>query len=89
MKAQPLADRVFVRPSKTETTTESGIIIPDVAIEKPSKGVVISVGIGYPEKPMELKEGDNVMFQIGAGIPMEIQGENILVIRESEIICTI
>lgn len=89
MKAQPLADRVFVRPSKVETTTESGIIIPDVAIEKPSKGTVISVGIGYPEKPMELKEGDNVMFQVGAGIPMEIQGETILVVRESEIICTI
>ncbi len=86
MKAQPLSDRVFVRPSKVETTTEAGIIIPDVAIEKPSKGVVIVVGTKATE---ELKENDNVIFQVGAGIPMEIQGEQVLVIRESEIICTI
>ena len=84
-----LSDRVFVKPEKTETQTEAGIIIPDTAIQKPSKGIVLAVGSGYPSKPMELKEGDNVMFQIGAGIQMEIQGEQILVIRESEIICTI
>ena len=86
MKAKPLGDRVFVRPSQVETTTEAGIIIPDMAIEKPSKGVVIAVGTKATE---ELKENDNVMFQVGAGIPMEIQGESVLVIRESEIICTI
>lgn len=85
MKVQPLSDRVFVKPAEVEKTTESGIIIPDVAIEKPSKGIVVAVG----KVVEELKEGDNVMFQIGAGIPMEIQGENILIIRESEIICTI
>ncbi len=84
MKVQPLSDRVFVRPAEVETKTETGIIIPDAAIEKPSKGVVVAVG-----KVSELKEGDNVMFQVGAGIPMQIEGENILVMRESEIICKI
>lgn len=82
-----LSDRLFVKPEAVRRETETGIIIPDTAIEKPSKGIITKVGIEC--KNNALQEGDSVMFMVGAGIKMEIQGEEILVIRESEIICTI
>ena len=64
---KPLADRVLVQPAEAETTTSSGIIIPDTAKEKPQKGTVVSVGPGTTENPITVKVGDSVLYGKYAG----------------------
>ena len=61
LNIQPLADRVLVEPAPAETTTASGIIIPDTAKEKPQKGTVVAVGTGTKDEPMTVKEHDVVL----------------------------
>ena len=81
----PLADRVLVRAEDAESTTESGIIIPDTAKEKPQRGVVVAVGNGKKDEPMTVKAGDKILYGKYAGTDITIDGEDYLIMRESDI----
>ncbi|MCE1165778.1 MAG: co-chaperone GroES [Bacteroidetes bacterium] len=90
LKIQPLADRVVVKPSKAEEKTASGIIIPDTAKEKPMQGEVIAVGKGRiaddgKVSPLELKVGDKVLYGKYSGTEVTIEGEEYLIMRESDV----
>ena len=92
MKVQPLGDRVIVqRTDEEESTTEGGIIIPDtVSKEKPQRGKVIAVGQGARDDkgeriPMDVSEGDEVLFGKYSGNDIKIDGEEYLIMRESDI----
>jgi chaperonin GroES len=84
MKFKPLHDRVVIRPLKKETKTESGVILPDAADDKPSIGEVLAVGSGK-DTPMTVKVGDTVMYGAYAGGHIEIEKEKLLIMKESEI----
>jgi chaperonin GroES len=86
MKLVPLEDRVVVKVLEQEEMTKTGIVLPDTAQEKPSKGKVVAVGPGkYSEKgdllPMPVKEGDIVVFAKYAGTEVKVDGEEYLVLR--------
>src|SRR3954469_23492109 len=90
MKLRPLQDRVIVRQSSAEEKTKSGIVLPDSAKEKPTKGKVISVGPGKLDekgKPMELgvRAGDTVFYGKYSGTEVEVNGEKLVIVRESEL----
>ena len=90
MKLKPLADRIVVKPSEAEEKTKSGILLPDSAKEKPTKGKVVSVGPGRLDdngKPMELgvRAGDTVFYGKYSGTEVEIDGEKFVIVRESEL----
>ncbi len=86
MNVKPLADRVIIRPAKAEEVTAAGIIIPDSAKEKPLKGTVIAVGPGTKDEVMELKDGDTVLYGKYAGTELEIEGDKVLIMRQSEVL---
>ena len=86
---KPLADRVLIEPTAAETTTASGIIIPDSAKEKPQKGIVIAVGKGTKEEPTTVKVGDTVLYGKYAGTELNVEGEDYLIMRESDIFAII
>lgn len=86
---KPLADRVLVEPSAAETTTASGIIIPDTAQEKPQQGTVVAVGNGKPDEPMTLKAGDTVLYGKYGGTEIKHEGKDYLIMRESDIYAVI
>ncbi|WP_428940439.1 co-chaperone GroES [Fontivita pretiosa] len=91
MKLRPLADRVIVKPSEAEEKTPSGIVLPDTAKEKPTKGKVIAVGPGKLDEKgrrMELsvREGDTVVFGKYSGTDVEIDGEKYVILRESDLL---
>ena len=67
LKITPIADRVVVEPTAAETTTASGIIIPDTAKEKPQRGTIVAVGTGKKDEPMTVKPGDTVLHAKSAG----------------------
>lgn len=86
MKLAPLEDRVLVKVLEQEQTTPTGIVLPDTAKEKPSKGKVVAVGPGkYSDKgellPMPVKEGDIVVFAKYSGTELKLDGEEYLVLR--------
>ncbi len=87
---QPLGDRVIVRPKEAEETTASGLIIPDTAKEKPQEGTVVAVGPGKVENgtkiDMTVQEGDTVLYGKYAGTEVQLDGEDVLVMRESDIL---
>ncbi len=89
-KIKPLSDRVLVRPAAAEETTESGIIIPDTAKEKPQRGTVVSAGPGKVEDgkkiDMSVKEGDSVLYGKYSGTEITLDGEEYLIMRESDIL---
>lgn len=90
-KFHPLHDHVLVRRTEEETKTAGGIIIPDTAKEKPSQGVVISVGPGSRNDDgsfvsMSVKEGDTVLFKKWAGTEVKVDGEDYIIIKEAEIL---
>ena len=85
VKLQPLADRVVVQPEQAEEETKGGIIVPDTAKEKPQKGNVVAVGQGKKDEPMTVKEGDHVLYGKYAGTEVTIDGEDYLIMRESDI----
>jgi len=90
-KIKPVGDRVVVRPSAKEEMTSSGLIIPDTAKEKPQEGTVIAVGAGKlsdkgDRQPLEVKEGDRVLFAKYGGTEFKLDGEDLLVLRESDIL---
>ena len=89
MKVKPLADRVLVRPAPVEEKTAGGIIIPDTAKEKPLKGEVVAVGQGTKDEEMVVKEGDKVLYGKYAGTEIEIDGEEYLIMRQSDILAII
>lgn len=90
LKVIPLADRVAIRPSEETETMKGGLYIPDTAKEKPIQGDVIAVGGGRLEKgervPMELKVGDRVVYGKYSGTQVELEGEEIILIKESDVI---
>ena len=89
MKIKPLADRVLVEPSAAETKTASGIIIPDSAQEKPQKGKVVAVGPGTKENPVTLKVGDEILYGKYSGTELKHEGNDFLIMKESDILAKI
>ncbi len=85
MKITPLADRVVVEAAAAEEKTASGIIIPDTAKEKPQKGIVVAVGTGKKDEPMTVKVGDTVLYGKYAGTEVNVDGNEVLIMRESDI----
>ncbi len=86
---KPLADRVLVEPLQAETTTVSGLIIPDSAKEKQQKGTVIAVGKGTKEEPMTVKVGDTVLYGKYGGTELVIEDTEYLIMRESDILAIV
>ncbi len=89
LNIQPLADRVVIQPAEAEQTTKSGIIIPDTAKEKPQKGTVLAVGPGKKDEPITVKVGDVVLYGKYSGTEINIEGEDYLMMRESDILAII
>ena len=87
---QPLADRVVVRPEEAEEQTASGLYIPDTAKEKPQRGTVVAAGPGKVENgtkvDMTVKSGDTVLYGKYAGTEISLDGEDVLIMRESDIL---
>ncbi|GAB6934701.1 MAG: co-chaperone GroES [Calditerricola sp.] len=90
---KPLADRVVVEPIEREEKTATGIVLPDTAKEKPQEGKVIAVGPGRWEEgkriPLEVKEGDRVLFAKYAGTEVKYGDKELLILRESDILAVI
>ena len=94
MKVKPLHDRVIVKRVEEEEKTKGGIIIPDTAKEKPVEGKVLAVGSGKllengKRQPLEVKEGDRILFGKYAGTEIKIEGEENLIMREDDIIAIV
>ena len=90
MKFRPLHDRVLVKPLEAETKTAGGIIIPDTAKEKPMEGKVVAVGTGARGEdgklvPMDVKKGDRVLYGKWSGTEVKVNGDEMLIIKESDI----
>ncbi len=87
---KPLGDRVVVRPVEADDKTQSGLYIPDTAKEKPQRGTIVSVGPGRVEDgkkiDMSVGEGDTVLYGKYAGTEITIDGEDLLIMRESDIL---
>ena len=83
---KPLADRVLVEPASAETTTASGIIIPDTAQEKPQKGTIVAVGKGTKENPITVKSGDIVLYGKYSGNELNYEGKEYIIMKESDIL---
>ena len=91
MKFRPLHDRVVVRRIEEDTKTAGGIIIPDTAKEKPMQGEIIAVGPGARDEsgklvPLDVKKGDRVLFGKWSGTEVKIDGEDLLIMKESDIL---
>ena len=94
MKLRPLHDRVIVKRLEAETKSAGGIVIPDTATEKPSKGKVVAVGTGKIQddgkvRPMAVKAGDKVLFGKYSGTEVKVDGEDLLVMREEDLMAII
>lgn len=93
MKIKPLNDRVLVKRVSGEETTKGGIIIPDSAKEKPMEGEIVATGNGKTIDgkltPLQVKEGDRVLFAKYAGTDVEIDGDEYLILYEDEILSTV
>ena len=86
MNIKPLADRVLLRAAAAEEKTVSGIIIPDTAKEKPLTGEVIATGDGTKDEKMVVKKGDTVLYGKYAGTEIEIDGETLIIMLQSDIL---
>jgi chaperonin GroES len=91
---KPLGDRVVIRPMAREEVTRSGIVLPDTAKEKPQRGEVIAVGPGRHDDdgdriPMDVKEGDQVLFAKYAGTEFKLDDEELLILSEKDILAVI
>lgn len=85
----PLHDRVIVKPAPAEEKTAGGIIIPDTAKEKPQRGTVMAAGPGKKDEPMTVKAGDTILYGKYAGTEVSFEGEDFLIMRESDILAVI
>jgi len=91
MKFRPLHDRVVLRRIEEDERTRGGIIIPDTAKEKPQEGEIVSVGPGAPDEkghvqPLDVKPGDRVLFGKWSGTEVKIEGQDVLIMKESDIL---
>ena len=91
---QPLEDRVVVQTAEAEQTTASGLVIPDTAKEKPQEGVVLAVGPGRVDDngnrvPLDVKVGDKVLYSKYGGTEIKVDGEDLLVLRESDVLAIV
>lgn len=91
MKFRPLHDRVLVKPLEQETKTAGGIIIPDTAKEKPMQGEIIAAGAGArgddgKVTPLDVKAGDKVLYGKWSGTEVKIEGQTLLIMRESDLL---
>ena len=93
MALKPLGDRVLVRPEDTDEALPSGLVIPDTAKEKPQEGTVLGVGEGaYHEGkrvPMDVKEGDRIIFSKYGGTEVKVDGEDLLILSERDILAIV
>jgi chaperonin GroES len=91
MKLKPLGDRLIVKPIDEEETTASGIVLPDTAKEKPQKGKVVAAGDGAIQedgsrRPLDVSEGDEVLYSKYGGTEVTVEGDDLLVMRESDVL---
>jgi chaperonin GroES len=92
---RPLEDRIVVRPEEGEETTISGIVIPDTAKEKPQEGTVLAVGPGKRSEnsgeliPVDVKEGDRVMYSKYGGTEIKVDGEDLLILSSRDVLAII
>ena len=91
MKFRPLHDRVVVRRTEEDTKTAGGIIIPDTAKEKPMQGEIVAVGPGGRDEagrliPLDVKKGDRVLFGKWSGTEVKIDGQDLLIMKESDVL---
>ncbi len=91
MKLQPLEDRIVIRAKEAESTTASGLVIPDTAKEKPQQGEVVAVGIGRRSDageliPMDVAVGDTVVYSKYGGTEITIEGEDLLILNARDIL---
>ena len=95
MKLKPLGDRLIVRAVEEEETTASGIVLPDTAKEKPQKGEVLAVGDGAWDEdgekriPLDVSTGDVVLYSKYGGTEVKVDGEDLLVLRESDVLAKV
>ena len=95
MDLQPLGDRLIVEPLEEEETTSSGIVLPDTAKEKPQRGKVLAVGEGKWDEdgekriPLDVSEGDEVLYSKYGGTEISVEGEDLLVLRESDVLAKV
>jgi chaperonin GroES len=94
MKLKPLGDRLIVRPVEEEETTASGIVLPETAKEKPQKGTVVAAGDGAiaedgTRRPLDVSEGDEVLYSKYGGTDITVEGEELLVLRESDVLAKV
>ncbi len=94
MKLRPVHDRIIVKRTEEEERTAGGIIIPDTAKEKPQQGRVVAVGEGKilddgKHSPLMVKEGDRILFGKYAGTEMKLDGEDLLIMREDDVLAII
>jgi chaperonin GroES len=95
MKLKPLGDRLIVKAVEEEETTASGIVLPDTAKEKPQKGKVLAVGDGKWDEdgekrvPLDVQEGDEVLYSKYGGTEIKVDGEDLLVLRESDVLAKV
>jgi len=86
---KPLSDRVVVEPIAAETKTAAGLYIPDSAKEKPQQGIVVAVGKGTKDEPTTVKVGDKVLYGKFSGTELKLDGNDYLIMRESDIFAII
>jgi len=95
MKLKPLGDRLIVRPVEEDLTTASGIVLPDTAKEKPQKGEVVAAGDGRWDEdgekriPLDVGEGDEILYSKYGGTDITVEGEELLVLRESDVLAKV
>ena len=95
MKLKPLGDRLIVQAVEEEETTQSGIVLPDTAKEKPQKGKVLAVGDGKVSEetgtrsPRDVSEGDEVLYSKYGGTEIKVDGDDLLVLRESDVLAKV
>jgi len=94
MSIRPLHDRVLIKRVEEEQKTKGGIIIPDTAKEKPAEGKVVAVGTGRVQddgkvRALDVKKGDRVLFGKYSGTEVKVDGEELIIMREDDILCVI
>jgi chaperonin GroES len=93
-KLRPLGDRVVIQPTPREEMTKSGIVLPDTAKEKPQEGKIIAAGPGRltdegKREPMDVKEGDKVLYAKYAGTEFKVDGEDLLIVSQKDILAVV
>ncbi|MBK8431883.1 MAG: co-chaperone GroES [Chloroflexi bacterium] len=94
MNIKPLGDRLVVEPKEKETTTASGLVLPDTASEKPQQGTVLAIGPGLRDDAgkriaLDVQEGDVVLFAKYAGTEIKLEGKKVLILKESDVLAIV